>query len=86
MACARPSRPACCHAASMRGPVFGKRRGATRTAADVDASLAFFWFLANYFTEGRHWFDLVLSLEAVRGTPTEATILGMGWIPGRFHG
>src|SRR5260370_29537842 len=24
-------------------------------AVDVAASLGFFWFIANYFAEGRHW-------------------------------
>jgi predicted ATPase len=47
-------------------------------AADVAASLAFFWFLANYFTEGRHWFDWVLSLEVVQGESWSETLLHSG--------
>jgi predicted ATPase/Tfp pilus assembly protein PilF len=42
---------------------------AGRLAAHVAASLGLFWFIGNYFSEARHWCNLVLSLESVEDDP-----------------
>jgi tetratricopeptide (TPR) repeat protein len=45
-------------------------------AARVAASLGLFWFMANYFTEARHWCDWVLSLAGVSDDSALARCLG----------
>jgi tetratricopeptide (TPR) repeat protein len=45
-------------------------------AARVAARLGMFWFMANYFTEARHWCDWVLSLAGVSDDSAIARCLG----------
>jgi hypothetical protein len=58
---------------------------AGRFAAHVAASIGLFWFLGNYFSEARHWWNLVLSLESAEGDPAVTWCLAFdGFIAASF--